>query len=418
MSRTHVPSAKTFHSSLHMNWVSEECGIVENDEEFSLGWRHVRPGGTEKRENQKRRSRRRSNLSYYLWWESRAKEEWRWWYFSCQGTILVLVDITRDTYPFRFVNDETEWFSLMDVLELPRPVINFLRTMAKEGCRYALSWDIFGGPDALTLTLTWKLTEDQCQSSVVHDMPSQALQATRTPISDDGQLHMKDSVSSPHRSRRQANNCVSAIFRSSRGKSAQPTNLSLDPSNRPLVATLDRSSIRGYQKNHSNTLCAHRDRGDRSNHSSPSTPLNTRNSSEPKNIPRKYLPSRPVMKTHSASVTRARHIATQDDGDDDDDNLLDPWVRRLEHSPSTDRPRTRATSENDASQTNTGLGRVKFKAQPDYFWIGPFFFRLILRKRTHLAVRLWLMLIKTFVLFFISIKKRRGAWCLNFMYHV
>lgn len=44
----------------------------------------------------------------------------------------------------------------MDVLELPKPVINFLRTMSKEMNRYSLSWDIFGGSDSVTLTLTWK----------------------------------------------------------------------------------------------------------------------------------------------------------------------------------------------------------------------------------------------------------------------
>ncbi|CAF0763360.1 unnamed protein product [Didymodactylos carnosus] len=54
----------------------------------------------------------------------------------------------------------------MDVLELPRPVINFLRTMAKESCRYVLSWDIFGGPESVTLTLTWKLIPDEQPLSV------------------------------------------------------------------------------------------------------------------------------------------------------------------------------------------------------------------------------------------------------------
>lgn len=46
----------------------------------------------------------------------------------------------------------------MDVLELPRPVINFLRTMSKEMHRYSLCWDIYGGSDGVTLTLTWKMT--------------------------------------------------------------------------------------------------------------------------------------------------------------------------------------------------------------------------------------------------------------------
>lgn len=53
----------------------------------------------------------------------------------------------------------------MDVLELPRPVINFLRTMSKEMHRYSLCWDIYGGSENVTLTLTWKLScEDSSDS--------------------------------------------------------------------------------------------------------------------------------------------------------------------------------------------------------------------------------------------------------------
>jgi hypothetical protein len=51
----------------------------------------------------------------------------------------------------------------MDVLELPRPVINFLRTMSKEMHRYVLCWDIYGGNENVTLTLTWKLQQAQQQ---------------------------------------------------------------------------------------------------------------------------------------------------------------------------------------------------------------------------------------------------------------
>ena len=51
----------------------------------------------------------------------------------------------------------------MDVLELPRPVINFLRTMSKEMHRYALCWDIYGGNESVTLTLTWKLQNSNSQ---------------------------------------------------------------------------------------------------------------------------------------------------------------------------------------------------------------------------------------------------------------
>ena len=49
----------------------------------------------------------------------------------------------------------------MDVLELPRPVINFLRTMSKEMHRYSLCWDIYGGTESVTLTLTWKINCDK-----------------------------------------------------------------------------------------------------------------------------------------------------------------------------------------------------------------------------------------------------------------
>jgi hypothetical protein len=59
----------------------------------------------------------------------------------------------------------------MDVLELPRPVINFLRTMSKEMHRYVLCWDIYGGNENVTLTLTWKLQ---------HQMPPHLQQAPST----------------------------------------------------------------------------------------------------------------------------------------------------------------------------------------------------------------------------------------------
>ena len=51
----------------------------------------------------------------------------------------------------------------MDVLELPRPVINFLRTMSKEMHRYSLCWDIYGGSESVTLTLTWKINCDKSE---------------------------------------------------------------------------------------------------------------------------------------------------------------------------------------------------------------------------------------------------------------
>ena len=121
----------------------------------------------------------------------------------------------------------------MDVLELPRPVINFLRTMAKESCRYALSWDIFGGPDSVTLTLTWKLIDEESQSSLIHETSSSTVKQQSNyedpPIRPPRSTvkSSNTSSSSPRRSRRDENPYVNdnasvpAIFRSSRGKSLE-----------------------------------------------------------------------------------------------------------------------------------------------------------------------------------------------------
>jgi hypothetical protein len=121
----------------------------------------------------------------------------------------------------------------MDVLELPRPVINFLRTMAKESCRYALSWDIFGGPDSVTLTLTWKLIDDEPQSSIINETPPSSSKQQQQPIYDDPHIRSRSTAknntlsSSPRRSRRDENTYINenasvpAIFRSSRGKSVE-----------------------------------------------------------------------------------------------------------------------------------------------------------------------------------------------------
>ncbi|CAF0848221.1 unnamed protein product [Rotaria sordida] len=146
----------------------------------------------------------------------------------------------------------------MDVLELPRPVINFLRTMAKESCRYALSWDIFGGPDSVTLTLTWKLIDDEAQSSMINETMSsppssssslkqqQQQQQQQQPQQQNydnprTRSTIKDSnrPSSPRRSRRDENTSINenisvpAIFRSSRGKSLEGSSLQ---SNKQIIS--------------------------------------------------------------------------------------------------------------------------------------------------------------------------------------
>ncbi|CAF1570856.1 unnamed protein product, partial [Adineta steineri] len=79
-----------------------------------------------------------------------------------------------------------------------------LRTMAKESCRYVLSWDIFGGTDTVTLTLTWKLIDnDEYHPSILKS----------------SQQHINnDSLSSPRRSRRDENSSTSTINYISTGK--------------------------------------------------------------------------------------------------------------------------------------------------------------------------------------------------------
>ncbi|CAF3561129.1 unnamed protein product [Rotaria socialis] len=125
----------------------------------------------------------------------------------------------------------------MDVLELPRPVINFLRTMAKESCRYALSWDIFGGPDSVTLTLTWKLIDDEAQSSIINETLSPSSLKQQQQNHDNPNTCPRSAVkentrsSSPRRSRCDENTSanenisVPAIFRSSRGKSLEGSHI-------------------------------------------------------------------------------------------------------------------------------------------------------------------------------------------------
>lgn len=144
----------------------------------------------------------------------------------------------------------------MDVLELPRPVINFLRTMAKESCRYALSWDIFGGPDSVTLTLTWKLIDDEPLTSIINEASTAT--ASKSTVSNYDDPHVRSrsnmkstnvslphSSSSPRRSRRDETTVsnltqtthdsasVPAIFRSSRGKSLEGSSSQL---NKTLVS--------------------------------------------------------------------------------------------------------------------------------------------------------------------------------------
>ena len=234
----------------------------------------------------------------------------------------------------------------MDVLELPRPVINFLRTMAKEGCRYVLSWDMFGGSDSVTLTLTWKLTEDRSQLLKVDEPPSRAIQ----PVGDD--LHVRTN-GLPRRSRRDEPSLVPAIFRSSRGQSLEGTRLlSTKVLSCPPPDSLQ-STVQ--QANHPplSTAHTHRRRTKQKVHTSTS---------------RSVLPPATIAKNTSSHMRRTEHLVTL--GSNADDDCLDPWVKRFECSLEDyhDGGLTEPSNGNSKMLTaEATAGKVKFKAQPDYF---------------------------------------------------
>jgi hypothetical protein len=130
--------------------------------------------------------------------------------------------------------------------------------MAKESCRYALSWDIFGGPDSVTLTLTWKLIDEETQSSIINESSS----TIKSPQStyDNPRSTVKTShpsASPPRRSRRDEtlsqneNASVPAIFRSSRGKSLEGSNKQTacqhqHSKDHQHVSSLERSTIANH----------------------------------------------------------------------------------------------------------------------------------------------------------------------------
>ena len=96
----------------------------------------------------------------------------------------------------------------MDVLELPRPVINFLRTMSKEMHRYVLCWDIYGGNENVTLTLTWKLEQmggnpPQKQSSTTEEDERRSADDTDNESSN---INQTTELPAPHASSNNNNN--------------------------------------------------------------------------------------------------------------------------------------------------------------------------------------------------------------------
>lgn len=240
----------------------------------------------------------------------------------------------------------------MDVLELPRPVINFLRTMAKEGCRYVLSWDIFGGTDAVTLTLTWKLNEEQSKSS------QQATYANLPVYQDDITL-------SPRRSRRDENLPLkSPVCRSMRGKSLDehvtpPLPSKPNTSHLSQLTSIERSIISHRQQKESDPIYANISNIKSSSNRSPSSSSRQVKSSCEHIVRRKMTP---IINETSSKIKRIDHRTTQIDLDDD---TLDPWVKRFECSLEDDNPND--TDNDDIHRTNSTSGKVKFKRTPDYF---------------------------------------------------
>ncbi|CAF2052574.1 unnamed protein product [Rotaria magnacalcarata] len=260
----------------------------------------------------------------------------------------------------------------MDVLELPRPVINFLRTMAKEGCRYVLSWDIFGGTDSVTLTLTWKLSNHESQLTT-----SKSLQHYQQQVYDDLFIRHDDLTSSQRRSRREDNTVTSARIRSSRGKSLEGNSLTSNKSvssQQKQASSLERSSITNQQKKQSVPIYANLKeiKYPTSTSPSPSTHTDhhrTRNQRECP-IRRKLIPPKSIANNLSLELRRRTPITIQtgdDDDDDDDEDIVDPWIKDFECSLETGTNNKLEESKIGMNKKGNISGKVKFKRKPDYF---------------------------------------------------
>ncbi|CAF1283018.1 unnamed protein product [Rotaria sordida] len=265
----------------------------------------------------------------------------------------------------------------MDVLELPRPVINFLRTMTKESCRYVLSWDIFGGTDTVTLTLTWKLNDNESQVSLSSKFPQQQQ------ICEDLYIRHNDSVSLlRRRSRRENNTSTLNRIHSSRGISLEGNDfISTKPihSHQKQISSLERKPITYQQKEESEPIYTNLNNIKYSTNSSPCFQLNknlpsslthTRNHHHhhhrtkkhgESSIRRKSILSTSTISNTSLESKGTNHINNQTD--DDDDDILDPWVKHFECSIDDN---TIEKSESNLIRTGSTSGKVKFKREPDY----------------------------------------------------
>ena len=247
----------------------------------------------------------------------------------------------------------------MDVLELPRPVINFLRTMAKEGCRYVLSWDIFGGTDAVTLTLTWKLNDEHSKSSqpaIYMDLP----------------VHHEDVPVSPRRSRRDENlSSKSTVVRPIRGKSLDDhitPPVVPSKSNISQLTSIERSIISRRQKKESDPIYANISHIKSSPNRSPSSSCYYNSSNRQVKLQgehathrRTTTPSTSIINETSSKIKRIDHQPTPNH------DTLDPWVKRFECSLEDNPTESIDIDDDETFRTNSTPGKVKFKRVPDYF---------------------------------------------------
>ena len=243
----------------------------------------------------------------------------------------------------------------MDVLELPRPVINFLRTMTKESCRYVLSWDIFGATDSVTLTLTWKLIDGE--SSLLTSRSSQEIQ--------DFSTKNNHSILSSHRSRRDE----TSLIRTSRGKSLEGNNPMVDKqiafSAQHHASSSERSSTINQQQNESEPIYANVCRIKYSTSPSSSSSLHKH---LPASIPhRKDRASVPLVGKLVSKLARPSYSThSTNDNNGDEDGTDDPWVKRFDNLLERTSSDTIEHTPQKTIEPIIAPGRVKSKKKPEY----------------------------------------------------
>jgi hypothetical protein len=85
----------------------------------------------------------------------------------------------------------------MELYGLPKPVLNFLRTMSEDKARYSMHWDIHGTADGMVLKLIWELdaTDHACTAIpiIVYDSGNKQANAmiSSTQPSDNSEQNFK-----------------------------------------------------------------------------------------------------------------------------------------------------------------------------------------------------------------------------------